>query len=157
MAALSKVLDARLRRLKNYRPVVIIVDRERRSQPASALVSELCQLLNAKGHRGQYIVGMPDRMIENWILADWEKIVSVNAGFKSFSQSAEGLNGKAAVKRLLPSEVTYHETTVGVALFLQCRSPAVWEASESFRRLVCQLNIKCSWLKDIHERFQPSF
>jgi len=47
MAALSKVLDARLRRLKNYRPVVIIVDRERRSQPASALVSELCQLLNA--------------------------------------------------------------------------------------------------------------
>jgi hypothetical protein len=155
MAAIARAIDARLRLLQGYFPVVIILDRERRQETCEELIQELSNLLDGKNHRGRYIIGMADRTIENWILSDWAQIVHEDVTYVPLPGDFQGQHGKSAIKRLMPPNIFYHETTVGVQLFLKCRPDQIFAANESFRALISQLNIECWWLKTVHPRFDP--
>jgi hypothetical protein len=153
--AVAKALNAQMRLLSAYHPIVIILDRERRAERCHDLIQELSGLLDGHNHHGRYVVGMADRTIENWILADWQFIVQENPSYQSLPDGVEIEHGKSIVKRLMPKEIYYHETTIGVELFLKCRPHKMYEANESFRSFVSQLNLQCWWLREIHARFCP--
>jgi len=143
MAAVAKSLNANIRMLKRNHPIIIVLDRERRSQTTDELIAELSLLLDNYGHQGQYVIGMADRTIENWILADWGYIRTQMPGCRQFLSDPEACHGKSAIKKLMPPNVLYHETTIGVDLFLKCRPQEIRKASRSFQSFVSKINLGC--------------
>lgn len=128
-----------------YYPIVIIIDREGRDKTSETLCAEIIQGLREEGIADDLIVGVADRMIENWILADNE-IVCGDEGFqKKPPDDCEGLNGKKVIKECIRN---YQETTVGVELLLKCRASRIREKSSSFASLYQELPFKksCRWL-----------
>ena len=154
MKAVARFIDAQMRRLKNYSPIIIIFDRERRRQSCSSLKLELAAELDARGHVDRYIIGIPDRTTENWILADWQSVCSSRSDFKTFEGCAEQLHGKSELRKLLPTGHLFTETTLGPELFLLTSAQRVYERSPSFRDLVDMLNFPCKWLSRIDDRFR---
>jgi hypothetical protein len=149
MAAVAKALNANIRMLKRYYPIVIVLDRERRTQSTDELITELSLLLDNYGHQGRYVIGMTDRTIENWILADWGHICSQMPGHEELQGHPEACHGKSVLKKLMPPNVLYHETTIGVELFLKCRPNEIQKASRSFQAFVSKINFGCYWLRNI--------
>lgn len=149
MFAVYKALNLHIRMLKNYHPIVILLDRERRMQTCDVLIAELRALLDQNGHTGRYVIGMADRTIENWILADWSSACTRYEGCREFGDDSEACHGKSTIRRLMPRNIIYHETTIGVELFLLVRPATIFEASKSFRDFVGQLKIGCYWLRDL--------
>ena len=128
-------------------PIIVIFDREERNKDPETLINELLHLLNEnQDMRGQMVVGMPDRMIENWILADWDTLANHYGLGERPDENYEGTHGKRKLRSLLPSDCNYHETTDGVDIFIACDPKRISEFSESFfnfERRVCQY---CSWI-----------
>jgi len=154
-----KKAELHIRLLNNrYHPIVILIDREKRSSNCAQIARDLLSLLEDRGYTNQCIVGVVDRCIENWILADWECIVG-HYGFNPLRRSTrtEGSQGKTELKRLLPAGVLYHEPTWGKELFLSCRPEKLYENSPSFRALVDQLDLQCAWLSSLSPRFHPVY
>lgn len=149
MAAVAKALNVNMRMLKNYHPIVILLDREGRSAPIDELICELGRLLDHSGHQDRYIIGMADRTIENWILSDWTHICSQMPGHKEFSGNPEACHGKSVLRKLMPPNTYYHETTVGVELFLKCRPREIQRRSQSFAAFITRIKFGCYWLRDI--------
>lgn len=149
MAAIAKALNVNLRLLKNYHPVVILLDRERRTVSSEELITELERILDENGHQGRYVIGMADRTIENWILSDWEHVCSQSPGYKEFTGDSEACHGKSTLRRLMPQNTFYHETTVGVDLFLRCRPKQMRQQSGSFAAFVTKIRFGCYWLRDM--------
>jgi hypothetical protein len=156
MAAIAKALNARLRLLGDCHPVIIILDRERREKCCEELIQELSHLLDEYEHRGRYVIGMADRTIENWILSDWSNILQDDPTYQAMADDSQGKHGKTIIKHLMPEQKFYHETTIGVELFLKCRALQLYAANESFRSFVCQLDLECWWLDGIDQRFCPA-
>src|SRR5690348_2601584 len=81
LEAIVDRVDLHIRDLNNrYHPIIILIDRETRRSSCEEILSEMRTLLDAKGHANQCVIGVVDRCIENWILADWEN-VSQKMGF----------------------------------------------------------------------------
>src|SRR6185437_1125007 len=73
--AIAKRISSFLTLLKGrYYPVLILVDREGRPETSEAIEEELVrELVGQYGCKPQdIVVSCPDRMIENWMLADAE-------------------------------------------------------------------------------------
>jgi hypothetical protein len=124
----------RLFRDRHY-PVIIVVDREGRSEPSEWIEQELTRLLVKLGANQQdLIISCPDRMIENWMLGDpkyFHEIYDVELALPH-----EGQHGKKEIRRLLKQKkISYHETTLGVEIFTTIDPRAVASNSESFARL----------------------
>ena len=128
-------------------PIVLVVDREKRSQPSEQIEKDLKDKLVKMGvANDDIIVACPDRMIENWMLGDdkyFEEFYDIK-----LEGSCEGLHGKNEVRRLLRSrKETYHEVSVGVDLFCNIDPSRVAAASRSFERFRRQLSPFCNWLR----------
>lgn len=156
MSALAKLLDTRLRMLKNFSPVIIILDREGRQETCESLIEQLTLELDARGYKDRFVIGMPDRTIENWILSDWGSVMEGDGRYKSIEGPIKGKHGKSLIRKLMPEGIYYHETTVGVELFLKCRPTVMYLNSESFRSFISCLKLECRWLKDIDNKFSPA-
>ena len=156
MAAVAKALNAQMRLLRAYSPIVILLDRERREKRCPELIQELSSCLDSYNHNGRYVIGIADRTIENWILSDRPNIVARDPRYKPLDADVEGEHGKSVIRRLLPTGLIYHETTVGVELFLRCRASQIFAVNKSFQLLIAHLNLECWWLKDIDPRFSPT-
>jgi hypothetical protein len=143
--AISKRIATHYRLLnKKYSPIIVVVDRETRDISAEEFKGELIRLLIEDNVSENIVLGIADRMIENWILADKENIsryanISVND-----IENAEGKGGKYLIKKIIPE---YHETTVGVEL-LKKSNPSRMHSSKSFLDFFNQLQqkINCWWL-----------
>jgi Domain of unknown function (DUF4276) len=154
MEVMAKFIDAQIKLMNNrYFPIIIVLDREGRVETSPTLVEQLTEELNMRGHTGQFVIGVPDRMIENWILADWTGAKSARPGFADFEGQTEGCNGKSLIKTLLDSSVFYNEPTLGVELFLCCDPQKIRQQSRSFAEFVDRLNLPCSWLSGVDQRF----
>jgi hypothetical protein len=153
-----KKVEFHIRLLNNrYFPIVILLDREKRSKTCNEIVAELSKLLNDRGFAGQFVVGVVDRCIENWILADWGSVIE-QFGFPPAKKKVlEGTQGKTELKRLLPAGVLYHEPTWGADLFLCCRAENIYQNSASFRYFFDQLSLPCAWLSSVAIRFCPVY
>jgi hypothetical protein len=117
-------IEFHIRLLNNrYRPIVILIDRERRRSTSREIATKMNSLLNERGFAGQFVLGVVDRCIENWILADWESVV-VRFDEYAIRRSErktpfESTQGKSELKRLLPRDLLYNEPTWGKDMFLR--------------------------------------
>jgi hypothetical protein len=157
LGAIVKRVDTQIRLLNNrYYPVVILIDRETRKISCDKIMQEITRQLNELGHAGQFVVGVVDRCIENWILADWESVCERNGfQYKRLTAGHEGTRGKSLLKRHLPKDIFYNEVTWGKELFLSCNPTALYQRSESFRSFLDKLDFPCVWLQGVNQRFLP--
>jgi hypothetical protein len=109
LEAIVKRVDLHIQNLNNrFHPIIILIDRETRSMSSDEIALYISRRLDERGHANQYVVGVVDRCIENWILADWNNVAR-KQGFpaKRAPASCEGIQGKGALKRLLPEYMFY--------------------------------------------------
>lgn len=146
LSAIAKRIASQCRLIngRNH-PILVIFDREERSESPEELISELLSLLRGEGVEDEIIVGVPDRMIENWILADPERLAQDDECCGEVPISVEGTNGKTMIKRCFKS---YNETTTGVKLLLKARVNTMKSNSDSFCKFVDRLPSNgCWWLE----------
>lgn len=147
LEAIADRLATLLRLLRSrYSPVIIIFDREKRDKTTEELSRELSELLLARGVTDRFYIGVPDRMIENWILADEEVKAELSKEIKD--THFEGSDGKAHIRKYVSP---YHETVDGVSLLRRCR-PGRMLSSPSFRSFFDQFRADlslqdCWWVK----------
>jgi hypothetical protein len=149
VSAMAKVVSSLIKLFKGrYFPVFVVVDRENRKETSEALEHLLCDELKAREElKGDHIiVACPDRMIENWMLAD--SVFFHNRYGIQVDEMVEGRGGKTIIRRLLTTKrITYHELTVGVDIFCGIDPKQVSRSSASFRRFQDRASPYCSWLR----------
>lgn len=157
MKAMSKHIGALLRQLndRNY-PVVIVFDRETRKETCDELLNDLCEELEELRKLGHHrydpsklMIGISDRMTENWILADHEYMTSVfGVKFeekKSKYNNFEGRHGKNIIKELL-ADISYKETSRGVEMLRGMDFRRASLESPSLKKFLESLDIDCRML-----------
>lgn len=121
-------------------PIVILVDRESRGESAESFCATLINFIRAEGVEDQLVVGVADRMIENWMLGDpdlWPDAEILD--------NVDGLHGASVVKQRMPS---YGKAANGPSLLARCKASAISVRSRSFRAFAEQLvTLRCSWLR----------
>jgi hypothetical protein len=159
LEAIVERVDLHIHNLNNkYHPIIILIDRETRDMSSDQIALYISGRLDERGHRDQYVVGVVDRCIENWILADWHTVARKQSfPAKRVPGICEGIQGKTALKKLLPDHILYNEPTWGKDFFLSCDPKNIYAKSASFRSFVDQLNCPCNWLTSISERFRPGY
>lgn len=144
ISAIAKLVASQYRLLGNrYHPVVVIIDREDRAQTAAEVKETLLRELLALGvPSNQLIVGVADRMIENWILAD-----SGCTDLLKDNTERDGCHGKSVLKTCLSNgNTSYHGTTLGVDLFCKINPAVAASNSASFRAFAEQIKPFCEWI-----------
>ncbi len=158
MTTMATHIGALLSRLNDrHYPVVIVFDRERRKESSDdlskTLLEELEKLRKLGKHRydkSKLRIGIPDQMIENWILADHEYMES-RFGVKIKLINFEGKHGKNIIRKLLEKE-SYKETTRGVEMLEEMNFLRAAQRSPSLAKFLDSLDINCPRLNsDIRE------
>jgi hypothetical protein len=134
-----------------YYPICVIFDRERRQDTCDTILTHVASELEKRGlDLSQFRIGVCDRTIENWILAD-EALLRHIYGYDG-TVVFEGTQGKSALKRICEGVERYRETTVGVRLFLSADVQAIYDVSPSFRYFVHAVDFECGWMDRIVRR-----
>lgn len=140
---------------KRYAPLIVIFDRERRDISVDELEKSFLSELLKEKIDVPVIVGIPDRNIEAWILADYEMFLQ-SAKLNPSSQlfTFEGKNGKSVIKQTLGFGRSYVETIDGVAWLKSARPSIMLRNSPSFSRLYNALSkLECWWLRQLPLNF----
>jgi hypothetical protein len=149
MEAIAKRLATHIKLLNNRNyPIVVLIDREGRKESVIDIKEEL-ELEIAKFNLNlEILIGVCDRMIENWILADKENFKSyIGLKKKLKEKTFEGLSGKPKLKKYYPE---YHETTDGVKLLSSSNPQVLYDSSPSFNLFVNTVKgLNCEWLNNI--------
>jgi hypothetical protein len=148
ISSIAKKISNLIKILNNrYYPIIILVDREQRSEDTQTLKQELHSKLVELGHSSDDIrVFFADRMFENWILADW----SVLETTVSKPSVTDGLNGSSVLRTQIGN---YSKTADCVELFLKCNYAVIYNNSPSFRDLVDSISdIQCRALTSSIQR-----
>ena len=137
---------------RNY-PIVILTDREKRADDfltvAAELKREVVEQLATKNMTADIRIGVADRMIENWLLADADALGNPS----EIPTETDGLGGKGLMRKIMP---TYSETVDGPALFFKADPAKIYENSPSFKHFVDQLeDLNCPYL-DFDKNKTPS-
>ena len=120
------------------------IDREGREATATEFAAELEAAIRAEGVTDNIVLGVADRAIENWILADGETVRPLCKDDVPYPRQPDGFKGKGKMKKLIPD---YHETTIGVDLLTQCHASRMMMTSLSFKNFWDQLSENdCLWL-----------
>ena len=146
--ALGKTIGSLIRLLNNRNyPIIIIIDREQRTETRQEILKGLLDALEKQGISiDQIRIGIADRMLENWILADWENFRNEigQPTLKKPCATFEGLNGKSMIRKYLKE---YQETTDAVRLMVSSNPDRIRENSSSFNDLISSMtDLDCSWI-----------
>lgn len=145
LEAIAKRVESHCRLLNNrYYPIVIVFDRETRTETSEGLrLGLLVELQKLGVPTDQICIGVPDKTTETWILADRN---SLRENF-DISINKENREGFANVGLLeVATKTSYHKTTTGVEMLKKASAAEIAMNSESFRILIDQLNqIDCHW------------
>ena len=120
--------------------VIVVLDREGSEKIASELEGAI------EGHVSrltdiELCVVCPDRMIENWMLADVVAIKSKSYIRKTAKQKQyEGTHGKQELKKLFVGSKAYRETSHGVEMMCLVRSSQGSKNSPSFAKFMKALS-----------------
>ena len=122
--------------------VVVVLDFEERLTPYESFVGELTAEFARVGCSVPVTVAVPNKMIENWYLADIEFLSKQRAFLKEGLQQKafEGKNGKAELKRLMKKGISYSETKHGPELFEILRFEVARKNSSSFNAFLTCLS-----------------
>jgi len=132
-----------------YSPIIVIFDREDREKESQDIEGEFLLMLKKEEIEGHVVVGIPDRNIESWILADMEMFIK-SSGIQQSDATLqfEGYNCKSFIKKHLNCNNPYVETIHGVQWLKASRPHIMRVHSPSFKRLFGALErLDCWWLK----------
>lgn len=140
-SALAKRIASLIRIWKGrFRPIVVIVDREKRDESAESFAASLLAKIREEAITDDVIVGVADRMIENWMLAD-----PVVWPHQTLLDNVDGCAGATTVKKYLKGN--YDKAAVGPQLLFKSRPSEIRQRSPSFAALVLKLSpLRCRWL-----------
>lgn len=139
-----------MRLLKNNYPIIIIFDKEGRSDCFDVVATALENAIRAQEIQDvEIIIGVPDRMFENWMLADIESVkVHYKLDSKVNQENYESLNGKSKIRSIIGSNLKYSETQDGPDIFLLCRKKIMAQNSLSFKCFLESVSeLDCQWVK----------
>lgn len=141
--AIAKKVASLIRLFNNrHYPIIVLIDKEEREQDIAEIIEYLHSKLEENGIVNCDVrIGVADRMIENWIIADWD---CLNSEKNDKPNITDGLNGAAIIKKVKGS---YGKTTDGVDLFLSTNPIKIYQNSESFRNFTDKLvDLNCGFL-----------
>jgi hypothetical protein len=150
VSALAKRIATQARLLqKKYHPLIIIFDREEREKTCDNIEKELRDLLEFEDIQAELLIGIADREIENWILADWEVFANCcGCTIEEPPSDLEGSLGKRKVKQFLSKGRSYTETIEGCAWLKKCRPSKIAAQSPSFAKFFANLEqLDCWWFE----------
>jgi hypothetical protein len=122
--------------------------REQRTEEATKLASELVNGLEGLGlDKNQFIIGVADRKIENWMIPFIDACYGSAGGTAQTLPYKEGTSDLGRLKvALRERNVGYHKTTVGANLLASIRPSKLAEYSASFAAFRNQLLNFCPWM-----------
>lgn len=141
--AIAKKIASHIRLLGNkYYPIVILVDKERRNIGFEDMAAAIRNALEEQGITDQDLrIGVADRMLENWIIADWQ---TLGGPPNAKPSSTDVCHGESHIKKL---KKTYDKTTDGVEFFMAARQEEIYRNSPSYKYFMDQLaDLKCSYM-----------
>jgi hypothetical protein len=148
----GKYASSLIRLLKHNYPIIIVFDRENRSDPSATIATSLHDAIIGYGIQNvDILIGVPDRMIENWLLADISSINMYYGLNPCICQiNFEGTNGKSKLRSIIGNS-TYSETQDGPAMFSLCSVNNLYSNSSSFKSF-CNIikTINCTWLSEFN-------
>jgi len=155
ICALAKRICSLIRLLNNrYYPIFVIIDREDREESSANIIEDLENEIQKAGIKDDVRIGVCDRMIENWTLADWDSFKH-NTGIDESTIKPihfEGTQGKNQIKKYYPN---YQETTDGVEFFLKANPAIMIENSDSFKIFISKTkDINCFWLNNLFNKLE---
>lgn len=133
IAKQAKALAALSQRTKIR--ILIVLDREDATLPCEELEALVRDAVISEIPAAQVAVVCPDKMVENWMLADvrsWAKGKYIRP--KVAQANFEGLDGKKEIKRIFVGGFDYVETKHGVEFLNKIRPAVAASNSVSFRR-----------------------
>ena len=150
IGAIAKNVASLIRLLKGrYRPVFVVVDRESRRQSSKEMETSIInELIKLGVEVRDLVVSVPDRMLENWIIAG--NPVSENGRniLLTSDLNHDGTNGKVKLKKLLKDQnISYYELGNGIELFCNMNMKDAVARSASFCRLYSVLFQYCPKLR----------
>jgi 5S rRNA maturation endonuclease (ribonuclease M5) len=144
-APISKIAKSSLKQiliLKGLKcsKIIILLDFEARTTSYSDFLSEMENAFSYLCADITVHVAAPNRMIENWFLADIAYLSSKKAFLRNGlgQKNYEGKNGKAEIKRLFVKNATYNEIIHGAQMFATIRFDVASSNSPSFAAF-CQI------------------
>ncbi|MGL4956642.1 MAG: DUF4276 family protein [Bacteroidales bacterium] len=143
ISAIAQKLASLIRALGNkYYPIIILLDKEKRDISVEEMAQNVKEGLNKAGLENQDIrIGIADRMIENWIIADWDSFEQ----HQSKPPQTEGVNGAEVIKR---AKKTYHKAIDGVKYFCAANPSIISQNSPSYKHFIEQLKgLNCNYIK----------
>jgi hypothetical protein len=127
------------------------VDRETREISSDEMRELLETKLRSLGITEDFRIGVVDRMIENWIVADWKNFTNYCKKSVSAPDETDGIGGKSLVKKYIPN---YKETIDGVSLLAKIDPVVVVQKSPSFRKFISDvIDLECWWLDSVKSSF----
>lgn len=115
-------------------PIVVLIDFEMRTEDYDVFAEKLAGKFRERYTECNVKVSVPNRMIENWYLADIEYL-SMNKAFLKNNirqRNFEGTNGKEQLKKMFRVNYSYSETIHGPQLFSVLRFEVARSNSSSF-------------------------
>jgi len=137
---------------KRHSPIIVVFDREQRTETIDEIENIFRESLRPELIEVPVIIGIPDRDIENWILADIEIFAEKSGAERElFPPNYEGEKGKTIIKKYIGRNRSYVETIDGVKWLKACRPSIMRSKSLSFNKFSQALDdISCWWLKEQH-------
>jgi hypothetical protein len=138
MIAISARKDVEILKAHKCDAVIVVTDFEERAEPYEEFLKRLrAGLLSARFDIPVHAV-MPNRMIENWFLADIQHLSKKKAFLKDRlpQKKYEGTHGKREIKRLFKKNISYNEVKHGSQMFSAIRFQVAKVHSASFRDLL---------------------
>lgn len=142
-------VEALFKNLNNkFYPIYFVLDKEDRKMSAKEFEEQISQKLVKLGIRDQFIIGVADRMIENWILSDWKNVTKyLSINIDRPKRAADTLRGKSYIKKLFSDHgEKYEETIDGVELLIKSTPAIMKEHSDSFASFANVAEDHCWWM-----------
>jgi Domain of unknown function (DUF4276) len=143
IAAVTRVFSNR------YYPIVVLFDREQRVESANDITSQINSSLEELGlDKHQFIIGIADRKIENWMIPFIDSCYGDAKGNAVAIPYTEGTNDVGRLKSALRERnISYHKTTVGAHLLSSIKPETLAAKSKSFAMFRNQLLDHCIWME----------
>lgn len=145
---LSLIIDAINDRLETVgneiTKVLVLLDRERRAQPAADVAIHIIEAVREKHpHRSLY-VGVSDREFENWILADVEHMIA-HTNIHNYAYPGDGCGGKHVLKQLTAGvDLGYRDKAL---LLKSSYCSRMRPRSPSFDRFAASIDFSWWWIE----------
>ena len=146
---IASMIDNKLVSFGNrFYPIVVIFDRENRSDSSDLIIQSVCshlQEFRSQEFIDNMIFGVPDRKIESWLMP----FVDNNGSFNSNPKGEfEGKNCFGMLKkRISKKDGQYKKTKQGVSYFTQINPVELAKVSPSFANFYVKAkSINCRWI-----------